>query len=58
MKIRFFSTSQLQLRKNDLRISLIAHDLDSAYTLPTPKNSLCTKPACRTANRRSKRHDA
>ena len=42
MKIRFFGISQSEVRKNDLRISLIMHDLDSAYTLPTPKNSLCT----------------
>ena len=40
MKIRFFSTSQSEARKNDLRISLITHDLTSAYTLPTPQNSL------------------
>jgi len=42
MKMKFFSAPQPHARKNDLCISLITHDLDSAYTLPTPKNSLCT----------------
>jgi|GEM_PF-1473210 len=58
MKIRFFSTSQPEPRKNDLRISLITHDLDSTYTLPTPKNSLGTQPHGLVAQRRSKPHDA
>jgi hypothetical protein len=40
MKIRSFCISQSEVRKNDLRISLITHDLDSAYTLPTPQNPL------------------
>jgi len=42
MKIRFFCIAQSEVRKNDLRISLITHDLDSAYTLPlpTPQNPL------------------
>jgi hypothetical protein len=55
MKITFSPSSHSEVRKNDLRISLIMHDLDSAYTLPTPKNSLCTWVA---VYRRSKRHDA
>jgi hypothetical protein len=38
MKIRFFSSPQPQVRKNGLRISLITHDLGSAYTLPPPQN--------------------
>jgi len=58
MKIRFSPASQLKVRKNDLRISLITHDLNSAYTLPTPQNSLYPMAACRAADRRSKRHDA
>jgi len=58
MKIRFFSHSQPKLRQNDLRISLITHDLGSAYTLPTPQNSLCTRPHSLAAERRPKRHDA
>jgi hypothetical protein len=58
MKIRFFSTSQPEARKNNLRISLITHDLDPAYTLPTPQNSLCTRSYGLIAKRRSKRHDA
>jgi hypothetical protein len=58
MKIRFFSTSQPEVRKNGRRISLITHDLGSAYTLPTPQNSLCTRPYGFTAERRSKHHDA
>jgi len=37
MKITFSPSSHSEVRKNDLRISLIMHDLDSAYTLPTPK---------------------
>ena len=40
MKIRFFCIAQSEVRKNDLRISLITHDLGLAYTLPTPQNPL------------------
>jgi hypothetical protein len=40
MKIRFFCVSQPEGRKNNLRISLITHDLGLAYTLPTPQNPL------------------
>jgi hypothetical protein len=40
MKIRSFCISRSEVRKNDLRIALITHDLDSAYTLPTPQNPL------------------
>ena len=40
MKMKFFSAPQPHARKNDLCISLITHDLDSAYILPTPQNSL------------------
>jgi hypothetical protein len=40
MKIRFSPHSQPQPRKNDPVISFITNDLRSAYTLPTPKNSL------------------
>ena len=58
MKIGFFSRSRPEVRKNGLRISFITHDLTSAYTLPTPQNSLCTKPHGLAAQRRSKRHDA
>jgi hypothetical protein len=45
MKIRFFPHSQPEARKNDAVISLITNDLGSAYTLPTPQNSLCTRPS-------------
>jgi hypothetical protein len=58
MKIRFFSYSQLKVRKNGRRISFITHDLDLAYTLPTPQNSLATRSNGLVAERRSKRHDA
>jgi hypothetical protein len=58
MKIRFFSYSQPQARKNGLRISFISHDLGLADTLPTPQNSLGPKPHGLAVDRRSDRHDA
>lgn len=58
MKIRFFSSSQPEVRKNELRISFITHDLDSAYTLPTPQNSLCTQTCVPGGGKEVKRHDA
>jgi hypothetical protein len=58
MKIRFFPMHNHKRRKIGRRISLITHDLGSPYTLPTPQNSLCTRPYGSTAERRSKRHDA
>lgn len=58
MKIRFFPHQPPQTRKNDLRISFISHDRGSAYTLPTPKNSLWTRTVELAWERRSKRHDA
>lgn len=50
MKIRFFSCSQPQARKNDPRISFISHDLGSAYTLPTPPKQPLDQ-ACRAGGR-------
>jgi hypothetical protein len=42
MKIRFFPSSRPPPRKNDAVISFITNDLTSAYSLPTPQNSLRT----------------
>jgi hypothetical protein len=41
MKRRLLGSKTLRPRKNDLRISFITNDLGSAYTLPTPQNTLC-----------------
>ena len=51
MNIRFFSPLAPEARKNDLRISLITHDLTSAYTLPTPQISRGPGLAARTGGR-------
>jgi hypothetical protein len=40
MKIRSSPISEPQPGKNGLRLSLISHDLSSAYILATPQNSL------------------
>jgi hypothetical protein len=47
MKIRFFSYAQPEPRKNRPPISLIPHDLASAYTLPTPPQSQASLPGHR-----------
>lgn len=58
MKIRFFSCSRSEVRKNGRRISFITHDLTSAYTLATPQISLAPQLTAGRADRRSKRDDA
>jgi hypothetical protein len=40
MRTRFFSSQELNPRKNGRRISFMSHDLASTLTLPTPQNSL------------------
>ena len=44
--------------KNDRRISPINDDLVLPLTWTTPQNSLCPRPACLAAGRRSHSHDA
>jgi len=44
--------------KNDRIRSPYAHDLVLTLTWATPQNSLCTRPPCLAAGRRSPRHDA
>ena len=44
--------------KNGRRINPINDDLGSTLTWTTPQNSLCTRPACLAAGRRSHHHDA
>lgn len=58
MNIGIFVRPGQPPRKNGRRICPINDDLSSAYTLATPQNSLCAKPARLAAGRRSHRHDA
>jgi hypothetical protein len=59
MKIRFFSYSPPQARKNDRRKASISHDLALTFTLPNPQNRLGSNPAASLAAAwRSSHHDA
>ncbi len=53
----FHSTEQ-GAGETDRIKSPYVHDLVPTLTLATPPNSLCTRPACLAAGRRSQHHDA
>lgn len=44
--------------RNGFHKSFITNDLAWTLTRTTPQNSLCARPACLAAGRRSHRHDA
>lgn len=44
--------------RNGFHKSFITNDLAWTLTWTTPENSLCARPTCRAAGRRSHRHDA
>jgi len=44
--------------RNGFHKSFITNDLAWTLTWTTPQNSLCARPACLAAGRRSHRHDA
>ncbi len=53
-----FQLPEQGAEKNGFRTSPRIDDLASTLTWTTPQNSLCTRPACLAAGRRSHHHDA
>lgn len=53
-----FRLSEQEAEKNGRHRGPINDDLASTLTWTTPQNSLCARPACLAAGRRSHHHDA
>ena len=53
-----FHASELGAEKNGRHRGPINDDLASTLTWTTPQNSLCARPTCLAAGRRSHHHDA